>query len=340
MYMRRCIDLARIARGQTFPNPLVGAVLVYKDRIIGEGFHHRAGEPHAEVLAFASVRAADRHLIPQSILYVSLEPCAHRGRTPACAPMVVDQGVAGVVVGSVDPFFKVHGKGIQILREAGIPVEVGVLKEETDALNRFFITAHTLGRPYVTLKWARSADGFIDAVRSDPPQTPPVHFSTPLSCQWVHNLRGEHQAILVGNGTVLFDNPRLSNRATPHGPQPLRIILCGREAIPPHYHVLDDTQPTLLLIPEGAKAPNVQGMRQTERMPLPAGATLKEILQLLYRRGIIALLVEGGAKLLKEFIANELYDCIRVERSPLRLRQGVAAPALPPGLKHVGTLQG
>ena len=207
MYMSRCLQLAACGIYGARPNPMVGAVIVAPGgRIIGEGYHAKCGEGHAEVNAFASVRAADEKLLPQSTLYVSLEPCSHYGKTPPCADLVVSKGVARVVVGCVDPFAKVHGAGIKKLREAGIQVTVGVMEEECRELNRRFFTFQTLHRPYIILKWAQSVDGFIDR------DFKPTMISTPFTQMLAHKLRSECQAILVGRVTAERDRPRLDVR--------------------------------------------------------------------------------------------------------------------------------
>ena len=220
-YMQRCIELARTGRMHAAPNPMVGAVIVHNDRIIGEGYHACCGKAHAEVNAINSVRPADRALLKDSTLYVSLEPCAHFGRTPPCALLIVKTGIPRVVVGCVDPFAKVQGRGISRKREAGKEVPVGGLEEECQRLNCRFITAQTLRRPYITLKWARSADGFIDRWRESADEEP-AHISTEHSLMHVHRLRAENQAILVGHRTLSLDHPTLTVRHWA-GNNPLRV---------------------------------------------------------------------------------------------------------------------
>ena len=223
LYMSRCLQLAACGIYGARPNPMVGAVIVAPGgRIIGEGYHAKYGEAHAEVNAFASVRAADEKLLPQSTLYVSLEPCSHYGKTPPCADLVVSKGVARVVVGCVDPFAKVHGAGIKKLREAGIQVTVGVMEEECRELNRRFFTFQTLHRPYIILKWAQSVDGFIDR------DFKPTMISTPFTQMLAHKLRSECQAILVGRVTAERDRPRLDVRHW-GGPAPRRFVLSGSQ---------------------------------------------------------------------------------------------------------------
>ena len=220
-WMRRCLDLARCGCYGAPPNPMVGAVIVCDGRIIGEGYHRHCGDAHAEVNAVNSVRPADRPLLRRSTIYVSLEPCAHFGRTPPCAELIARLGVPRVVVGCVDPFARVQGRGIAMLREAGCDVTVGVLDAECRELNRRFFIFHTHHRPYITLKWAQSADGFLDR-RRDGGQ--PARLSSPRSLMEVHRLRAQHGAILVGHTTLRLDHPRLDVRCWP-GNSPRRLIL-------------------------------------------------------------------------------------------------------------------
>ena len=222
-YMRRCLQLARCGQLGAAPNPMVGAVVVYDGRIIGEGYHRKCGEAHAEVNAIASVR--DQQLLPQSTIYVSLEPCAHYGKTPPCARLIIEKRIPRVVIGCRDPFAKVNGRGIDMLEQAGVEVKVGVLERECLWLNRRFITFHTLGRPYITLKWAQSQDGFIDRRRTSC-EEPPVRFSTPLTQALVHRLRAENEAILVGRRTWELDRPSLTARHW-FGRNPQPIVLGG-----------------------------------------------------------------------------------------------------------------
>lgn len=278
---------------------MVGAVLVHDGRIIGEGYHIQCGQAHAEVNALRSVRPADRALLADSTLYVSLEPCAHFGRTPPCASLIIKSGIPRVVVGCIDSFSKVQGRGIAMLREAGVDVTVGVLEEECKALNRRFFTAQTLHRPYITLKWARSADGFIDRWRETDNEEP-ARLSTPCSQMRVHRLRALHQAILVGHGTLLKDHPALTVRHWT-GQDPLRIVL-GRVA-------------------EG---------------DMPAGfqayADIPTMLDELFRQGVQSLLVEGGQQTLQSFIDQGLWEEAYVELSTTELGSGVPEPRMPVGI--------
>lgn len=224
-YMCRCLQLARQGILTARPNPMVGAVIVVGDRVIGEGYHIRCGEGHAEVNAFASVSAADEHLLGDATIYVSLEPCAHYGKTPPCANLIVEKGVRRVVVGCIDPFAKVQGKGIEIIRRAGIEVTVGVLEEECRWLNRRFFTYHQQHRPHIILKWARSADGFIDD------HGRPTAISNDATRRICHKLRAESDAILVGRVTAERDKPRLDTRLW-DGPSPRRYVLSHATTLP------------------------------------------------------------------------------------------------------------
>ena len=300
-YMWRCLQLARCGEAGAPPNPMVGAVIVHNGRIIGEGFHRRCGGPHAEVNAVASVR--DRSLLPQSTMYVSLEPCAHYGKTPPCAQLIVDCGILRVVVGCQDPFAKVNGLGLKIMRDAGIEVVVGVLEEECLQLNRRFVTFHRHHRPWITLKWAQSEDGFMDSLRGE--NEPPQSFSTPFTQVLVHRLRARHQAILVGTRTALMDNPTLTTRAWP-GENALRLTIDRKGCLPSDLNLKDGSTPT-----------HIYGH-----------GNLREILSDLYGKGVQSLLVEGGACLLQSFIDEGLWDEARVETAPLKLGSGVRSPRL------------
>lgn len=230
-YMRRCIQLARNGRKNAQPNPMVGAVIVHDDRIIGEGYHVRCGEGHAEVNACASVKKEDEHLLRESTIYVSLEPCSHYGKTPPCADLLVSKGFKRCVIGCQDPFAKVQGRGIQKLREAGIDVSVGVLEEECKTLNKRFMTFHGKQRPFVTLKWAESEDGFIDG-----------HISNTYTQMVCHKRRAEHQAILVGRKTWEADKPSLTVREW-YGSSPKRYVVSSQSlTLPDGFHLIQTTR--------------------------------------------------------------------------------------------------
>lgn len=320
-YIRRCIQLAQNGMVNAAPNPMVGAVIVYHDRIIGEGYHARCGEAHAEVNAIRSVK--DERMLKESTLYVSLEPCSHYGKTPPCADLIVSKGIPRVVVGCIDPFSQVSGRGIRKLREAGIDVTVGVLEKECKQLIRRFITFNTLKRPYVTLKWAQSADGFIDTIREG---GNPAVLSTPLNLAYVHKQRAEHQAILVGRRTALLDNPSLTVRHW-YGRNPLRLVIDRNLSLPASLHLFDGNTPTLVFT-EKSKPINEGVVRIELNFHLDI---LPQIMGCLFQRNIQSLLVEGGAHLLQSFIDAELWDEIYIEHSRTALGNGVKAPQVPAG---------
>lgn len=317
-YMRRCIQLARNGLCNAAPNPMVGAVIVCDGKIIGEGYHVRCGEAHAEVNAIRSVKECS--LLKRSTIYVSLEPCSHYGKTPPCADLIIEKQIPRIVIGCQDPFSKVAGRGIQKLRDAGREVTVGVLEEECRHLIRRFITFHKLRRPYVTLKWAESSDGFIDLQREG---GTPVCFSTPLTSMLVHKKRAEHAAILVGTRTAELDNPSLTVRNW-YGPSPLRLTLDLKQRLSPTLHLLDGSVPTLVFTGQPhPSSPNVEYLPLDLRQPL-----LPQLMQALYERNIQSLLVEGGSILLQSFIDAGLWDEAFVEESPLRLFSGVKSPEI------------
>ena len=259
-YMRRCLQLAANGLQGARPNPMVGAVIVAtmengEERIIGEGYHVRCGEGHAEVNAFASVSAEDEKLLPEATIYVSLEPCAHYGKTPPCADLIIRKGVRRVVVGCVDPFAEVQGRGIERLRAAGIEVTVGVMEKECQWLNRRFFTYHSLHRPYIILKWAQTADGYIDD------HFHPTLFSNALTAMRSHKLRAEEDAILVGHTTMERDQPRLDVRHW-YGPAPKRIVLTRQRPLP---QLIGD------LYQQGVQSLIVEGGRQTHEAFIAAG---------------------------------------------------------------------
>ena len=320
-FMRRCLALARCGAGRTAPNPMVGAVVVHEGRIIGEGYHRAFGGPHAEVHAIAAVR--DRDLLRRSTLYVTLEPCSHHGKTPPCADLICRSGIPRVVVACVDPFPKVAGRGIGLLREAGVEVVVGVLEAEARHMNRFFLTAQTEQRPYVILKWAESADGFIDARRLHADR-PPVRLSDERSTRAVHSLRAEVASILVGARTARLDDPSLTVRHW-SGPSPVRILLDRRGIVPPTAHLFDGRVPTLLFTSPNnlTTPPNVTRIDVDQTQPV-----LQQLLQALHERQIQSLLVEGGAELHSHFIREGLWDEAHVETAPILLRDGVRAADL------------
>ena len=319
-FMRRCLQLAALGAGTAAPNPMVGAVVVCDGAIIGEGYHHRCGEAHAEVNAIAAVKNPE--LLCRSTIYVSLEPCSHYGKTPPCADLIISRKIPNVVVGLVDPFGKVNGNGINKLRAAGCNVKVGVLEDECRQLNRAFITFHTKKRPYVILKWAESADGFIDGERT-PENNRPVWLTNDACRALVHRWRAESGAIMVGYNTALLDNPQLNVRAWT-GRDPLRIVTDRALQLPGNLHLFDHSQPTWRL--------NIINDNSSENLLnvlLPWGdAMLPALMQRLYDAQINQLIVEGGTRLLQSFINAGLWDEALIFKSPVVLDGGVKAPAI------------
>lgn len=324
-YMRRALALAAHGLGFTAPNPMVGAVIVASDgRIIGEGWHRRCGEGHAEVNAVASVREADRPLLRDATMYVTLEPCSHYGKTPPCARLIVETGIPRVVVGAGDPNPKVNGKGIAILREAGIEVVSGVLAQESMDLNRVFFTSQILRRPYITLKWAQSADGFMDIKRG--PDERAYAFSSPLTRLTTMTLRSEHEAILTTVSTVIADNPRLTLRNWT-GRQPRRFILDRGGRLPGECPLVMDGAIVLdgLTYPELAKRSDGKG-----KVEVP--------FEIIYRDyEITSVLVEAGPHYLEALLRAGMWDCLRVEIAPVKLgkRGTYKAPDMPWGEEGV-----
>ncbi len=310
-YMRRALALARLGEGTVWSNQMVGAVIADPSgRIIGEGWHRRYGEGHAEVNAIASVAAADQHLLSESTIYVTLEPCAHYGKTPPCAKLIIDTGIPRVVIGCGDPFAKVSGRGIAMLREAGREVTCGILEDECRKLNVRFFTAHTLKRPYILLKWAQTSDGIIGIKGRR------LCISNKASSMEVHRIRSTYQAILAGSGTILADNPRLDSRLWPLGRTPMRITIDRRGRIPAtSLFFRDEGFSEALYVGGNTGRTDLPDNLATIEWPEDEG--LPKLLRNLYDRGIISVMVEGGSELLNTFIDQGLWDEARVETNPL-----------------------
>lgn len=317
-FMKRCIELAKCGFGTASPNPMVGAVIVCEGKIIGEGWHHRCGEAHAEVNAVNSV--SDKSLLKKSTIYVSLEPCAHVGRTPACADMIIREGIPNIVVGSIDPFEKVAGKGIEKLKNAGRNVKIGVLKDECDWLNRRFFTFHTKKRPYIILKWAQTNDKFIDRKRENSSQKPLAitnqHYNT-----LVHRWRTEEDGILVGTNTVMLDNPQLTARLW-SGRNPVRICLDENLCIAPESRILDGQATTIII---NSQKDSTEGNLLFCKADFN-GNIVTQILDILYQHEIQSVIVEGGAQTLRSFISQGLWDEARVFTSNQIIGSGIMAP--------------
>ncbi len=318
-YMQRCLQLARLGAGRVAPNPMVGAVLVYQDCIIGEGYHQQFGGPHAEVNCLNDVSETDRECIREATLYVSLEPCSHVGKTPPCTLLIRDQHIPKVVVGIQDPFAAVNGSGIEELRKHGVEVITDVLKESCRELNRRFFRFHESQRPYIVLKWAQTLDGKISG-----PGTDRLLISGELTNRLVHRWRSEEAAILVGTTTALRDDPQLNNRYWP-GPSPLRLVLDRQLKLPGSLHIFTDGQPTVVLNDRHTSAGNPvkhEILQDWDHLPQAIGV-------LAHARQWQSILVEGGGRLLQSFIDAGYWDEARVISSRTVIAQeGVSAPVL------------
>jgi len=312
-YIRRCIELAQKAIGNTYPNPLVGSVIVHNGKIIGEGYHQKAGENHAEINAINSVE--DKSLIPESTIYVSLEPCAHYGKTPPCALKIVQLGFKKVVIGAMDSHDKVNGKGKKIIQDAGIEVVSGVLEEECIDLNKRFFTYHEKKRPFIILKWAESGDRFVDK------NFKPTQISNSLTKQFVHQLRSDEHSILIGTMTALRDNPSLTTREI-FGRNPIRILIDIDLKVPTDFNIYSNEADTLIFnsVKEGEEG-NIKFIKTSREN------FLENMLKKLYEFQIQSIIVEGGSFVLQQFIDADLWDeTIIIKNENLILENGTKAP--------------
>lgn len=330
--MAQALALAEQGRSGAWPNPMVGAVVVDPSgAILGKGYHRRCGEPHAEVNAINAV--ANQELLKNATLYVTLEPCSHHGKTPPCAELIVSKGIPRVVVGVLDPNEKVAGRGIELLKQNGIEVAVGVLEEECRELNADFFAVHAQKRPYIVLKWAQSSDGFLDAVRRK--GTAPAWMTSPEAKRTVHRWRAGCDAIVVGRRTVEMDNPSLTAREvdpTPPFDQPLRVVFDRQLQLHPMHNVFDAEAPTLIFTQHEGKAAHAA----THVLDY-SGDTLTQAIEELFRRGVGRILVEGGGQLLDSFIQAKLWDEARIFTAArpiasyypdLYVEMGIAAPKI------------
>jgi diaminohydroxyphosphoribosylaminopyrimidine deaminase/5-amino-6-(5-phosphoribosylamino)uracil reductase len=319
LYMERCLELAKLGAGRVAPNPMVGAVLVHDDRIIGEGYHQEYGRAHAEVNCVNSVAPQDQHLINKATIYVSLEPCAHFGKTPPCTELITSHHIPAVVVGCRDPFELVNGKGIEKLERAGVKVVCGVLEEKCKEVNKRFFTFHTQGRPYVILKWAESKNHKI--ANADFSR---VLISNPFSNRWVHKWRSQEPAIMVGTNTALQDNPALNTRHWT-GPDPVRIVVDMNLRLPGTLQIFDKKQKTIIF--NGLKHQANGNVIYHKIDPQPS--FVEAVLQACYQMNIQSLLVEGGNILAESFINEGLWDEARViESTEVLIQNGMRAPLL------------
>jgi diaminohydroxyphosphoribosylaminopyrimidine deaminase/5-amino-6-(5-phosphoribosylamino)uracil reductase len=314
-FMQRCLDLAKKGLGKTYPNPLVGSVIVYQDKIIGEGWHQKAGTPHAEVFAIASVQ--DKSLLKEATLYVNLEPCNHYGKTPPCAQLIVEHQIPRIVIGCIDPFEQVNGSGVKTLEKAGIKVTTAVLEEEAKALNKRFFTFHQKKRPYLILKWAQSQDGFIAPLAETRNKKSPVFLSSKEDQILVHQWRSEEESILIGAETAVQDNPQLTARWV-EGNHPARIIIDPKKRLPKSLKVFDATAPSHQL------TFTKLGLQKNTSPQ----AFLKGAIDYLYHRGYQSVFVEGGRNTLQHFIDLDLWDEARIFCTTVVLKEGVLAPQI------------
>ena len=334
--MQRCIEIAQNGLGTAAPNPMVGAIIVHNGKIIGEGYTSPYGGPHAEVNAIRSV--ADQSLLSEATLYVTLEPCAHFGKTPPCADLIVQHQIPKVVIGLLDPHHKVAGKGIERLKRSGCEVITGVLEEECREHHIRFLTFHEKKRPFIILKWAETWDGFIapeTGKRNENPE--PFWITNSYSRQRVHQWRAEVQGILVGTQTVLDDNPKLDVRHW-KGQNPLRILFDRELRIPQSSHVLDGSSPTMVLTEVKDASLYKQGIEY--KILDFSSALAKQVCQVLFEQNITSLIIEGGAKTLQTFITAKLWDEARVITGDSNFQKGIKAPTLKGKILSRNKIQG
>lgn len=309
--------------GATYPNPMVGSVIVYEEKIIGEGWHRKAGGPHAEVNAIRSVQ--DESFFKKATIYVSLEPCSHYGKTPPCSDLIIASGIKKVVIGTVDTFAKVSGKGIKKLMDAGCEVRVGIFEEESRNLNKRFFTFHEKKRPYIILKWAQTDDGFIaPAIRNE---RKPVWITNPASNQLVHKWRSEEQAILIGTNTAVADDPKLTTRLW-NGSSPTRIVIDKDLRIPSNSALFDGSVNTIVIC---GKEPGTAGTKDRDKEPIFAEIDFRrnialQICEVLHHNEIQSVIIEGGTKTLQTFIDAGTWDEGRIFTGNVRFKDGVKAP--------------
>ncbi len=314
-FIKRCIELAKKAEGKTYPNPLVGSIIVHNGKIIGEGYHEKEGENHAEINAINSVE--NIHLLKDSTIYVTLEPCSHFGKTPPCANKIVEIGFKKVVIGTLDSHEKVNGKGKELLENAGIEVVSGVLEEDCKDLNKRFFTFHQKKRPFIILKWAESADGFLDK------DFKPTQIGNPLTKQFVHTLRSEEHAILVGTNTALTDNPSLTTREI-SGRNPVRILIDFDLKVPRDFNIYNEEAETLVF-----NSLKDSQDKHIKFIKIEKKNFLQNLMEKLYENNIQSVIIEGGSFTLKQFIEANLWDeAIVIKNENLILENGTKAPEL------------
>jgi len=314
IFMKRCIELASKGIGHVSPNPLVGSVIVYNGKIIGEGYHQNYGKEHAEVNAISSVK--DKSLLPKSTIYVNLEPCSHFGKTPPCANLIIEHKIPKVVIGSIDSFSKVSGKGIDRMKNAGIEVEVGVLEKESRELNKRFFTFQEKKRPYIIIKWAESKDGYIAPKN----QTEPFWMTSSESKKLVHKWRAEETAILVGRVTAEKDNPSLTVREV-EGKNPIRIVIDKDLKLSTDLNLFNNDSETIVF-----NAIKSEENDTNRFIKIDFNNLIKSILNELYKQNIQSLIIEGGSKTIQSFIDENMWDEARIFTTKKELKDGVKAP--------------
>ncbi len=315
--MQRCLDLASLGLGNVAPNPMVGAVLVYENEIIGEGFHQQYGQAHAEVNCINSVKKQDQHLIQKSTLYVSLEPCNHFGKTPPCSDLIIAHKIPKVFVACSDPFEKVNGSGIKKLFDSGVEVITGILEKEAIELNKRFFTFHQQKRPFIILKWAQSENQCISGFQGNP-----IKISNALTDVLVHKWRSEEAAIMVGTNTVMMDNPSLTTRNW-SGKNPIRIFIDRDLKIEQTAKILDQSAPTIILNQHINK---IEGENDFIQINFES-EIIPQLNELLYQKNIQSVIIEGGAKLLQTFIDSDLWDEVRIiTNQTMIIEKGIASP--------------
>jgi diaminohydroxyphosphoribosylaminopyrimidine deaminase / 5-amino-6-(5-phosphoribosylamino)uracil reductase len=319
-YHQRCLTLAAKGLGYVAPNPLVGAILVVENRIIGEGYHKYFGGPHAEVYAIQSVK--DQSVLKNATLYVNLEPCSHYGKTPPCTDLIIEKKIPRVVIGMVDPFKEVAGKGIEKLKAAKTEVVAGINEKDCIYLNRRFLTFHLRQRPYIILKWAVTSDGFIDVNRSPEHPDGPTIITDELSRTLSHKWRTEEQAIMVGTNTAANDNPMLNARFW-SGKNPIRFVVDRHLRLPGNLNLFDNTIHTIVFTEKIARSNN-----NIEYATIDFSKFNEELFSFCVKQNIQSILVEGGAKLLSGFIQTGQWDEARVFKSNFKFNSGVKGPEI------------
>lgn len=328
IFMQRCLQLALKGEGFTMPNPMVGAVIVHKGKIIGEGYHHKFGEQHAEVQAINSVK--EQSLLRESTLYVSLEPCSHVGKTPPCAELIISKKIPKVAIAVRDPNPKVSGRGVEMMKKNGIEVVEGILEEEARNINRMFFVNQIYSRPYIILKWAQSKDGFIDQHRIPSDNKLPIIISNRMTHTIVHKFRTRVQGIIIGTNTAILDNPKLTSRKW-YGENPTRIVIDREKKIPLNSAVFDGSVPTIVFTSNLSdnKYDDYLKNKMIKLIELDfTHDTNNQILNNLYKENIYSILVEGGTTLLSSFIDKNLWDEAVIESSEKMLYDGVKAPKI------------